>query len=278
MEINWFPGHMTKSLRMMEENIKLVDCIIYVLDARAVQSCINPSLDKLTVGKPIIYVVNKIDLAEMAVTDQWVSKLSGEKTRAIKLNALTPKSANAVAVLAKHLCGDKLVKYANKGVRTSIRSMVIGVPNCGKSTLINNLCGLYKAVTGNRAGVTRGKQWVRVNDYFEVLDTPGTLYPKLSNQTIARHLAYIGSVKDEVVDSYELACSMISELADSHLSQLMARYPKIEVGDATLMLEAVSRSRGFVTKGGEADLERGATALIDDFRKGRLGRISLDRV
>ncbi len=269
---------MTKSLRMMEEDLKLVDIVIYVLDSRAPRSCKNPVFDKLFSQKKIVYVLNKADLGDEKLVREWVKVLSGERSVALTTNGAASGSALSIISAAKNLCFEKIEKFRAKGVKTAVRAMVAGVPNCGKSTLINNLCGSGKTVTGNRPGVTRGKQWVRVNDYFEVLDTPGTLYPKLDNEKTAYRLAFIGSIKDEVVDVLDLAARLIAELNAIDKSIIEARY-KIEHKDETAeeTLERIARARVYILKGGVCDTERTANALVDDFRKGRLGRITFDR-
>ena len=272
--INWYPGHMTKSIRMIEENIKLIDVLIYVLDARAPKSCINPDFARYIEKLP---VVNKCDLADSAETEKWSKLLCGDRSEAIMVNSTVSKSTASVLAIIKKLCGGKIQKYAAKNIKTTIKAMVIGVPNTGKSTLINNLLGKAKAITGNRPGVTRGKQWFRVGEYIEVLDTPGTLYPKLNDQVSARHLAYLGSIKDEVVDTFELSVQLLSELAMLKPDAISSRYGFIPSESGEKDLEEVARSRSFLLKGGAPDTERASVALIDDFRKGRLGRITLDK-
>lgn len=275
--INWYPGHMTKSIRMIEENIKLIDVLIYVLDARAPKSCINPEFARYIEKLPVVYVLNKCDLADSAETEKWSKLLCGDRSEAIMVNSTVSKSTASVLAIIKKLCGGKIQKYAAKNINTTIKAMVIGVPNTGKSTLINNLLGKAKAITGNRPGVTRGKQWFRVGEYIEVLDTPGTLYPKLNDQVSARHLAYLGSIKDEVVDTFELSVQLLSELAMLKPDAISSRYGFIPSESGEKDLEEVARSRSFLLKGGAPDTERASVALIDDFRKGRLGRITLDK-
>ena len=274
--INWYPGHMTKSIRMIEENVKLIDVLVYVLDARAPKSCINPDFIKYVSRLPVVYVLNKCDLADDAQTALWVKKLKGEKSAVVTANSTVSGRSNRIVAEIKRLCGEKINKFAARGVKTTIKAMVLGVPNTGKSTLINNLIGKGKAITGNKAGVTRGKQWFKVNEYVEILDTPGTLYPKLANQKIARHLAYIGSIKDEVVDVNELAAKLIKELYEIKPDAITARYSFAPSETDESNLEQVAKSRGFILKGGVGDADRAAVAVIDDFRKGRIGKITLD--
>ena len=276
MNINWFPGHMSKSMRMMSDDIKLVDAVIYVLDARAPYSCLNPEFEKLVSGKPVIYVLNKADLGDEIKITRWKEKLFGERRIAVTAVGTTSGSTGAISFAAKKLCGSKLEKYKSKGVKTTIRAMVIGVPNCRKSTIINCLCRSSKTVTGNKPGVTRGKQWVRVNDYFEVLDTPGTLYPKLTDQNVAKRLAFIGSIRDEVVDTFELAMALVEEIRLVDKALLELRYNVDTDLSGEEFLKAAARRRGYIIKGGEIDMERMASALLDDFRKGRLGKITLE--
>ncbi len=274
--INWYPGHMTKSIRMIEENIKLIDAIVYVLDARAPLSCINPDFEKYIARLPVVYALNKSDLSDPRETEKWRIKLTSSRSYAIILDSTVSKSSTAVLSAVTKLCGEKISKYQAKGVKTTIKVMVLGVPNTGKSTLINNLIGKSKAITGNKAGVTRGKQWFKVNDYVEVLDTPGTLYPKLSNQKAARHLAYIGSIKDEVVDTYELSKELLAELRERYPQAIEKRYGFTACDDCEINMQNVAKSRGFLLRGGEVDTERASIAVIDDFRKGRFGKITLD--
>ena len=274
--INWYPGHMTKSIRMIEENIRLIDVLIYVLDARAPRSCINPDFNRYIQKLPVIYVLNKSDLADSAETEKWRGVLSGPMSEVVSLNSTVSKSSASVMASIRRLCGGKIDKYAAKGVKTTIKAMVLGVPNTGKSTLINNLIGKGKAVTGNKAGVTRGKQWFNAGEYTEILDTPGTLYPKLSDQTIARHLAYLGSIKVEQMFESEISCQLLKELSGRKPDSIVSRYGFVPVGDGEKDLDAVCHARSFMLKGGLPDTERASKAVIEDFRKGRLGKITLD--
>ena len=276
MNIHWFPGHMTKSLRMMDENVALMDMLVYILDARAPLACVNPVFSKYTEKLPVVYVLNKCDLANPEQTEKWRKYFISEKSTAVCLNSTQNGSSKSIFSIAKEICKPIIEKKAAKGVRAVLRSMVIGVPNCGKSTFINNLCGKSKAIAGNKAGVTRGKQWVRASEYFEVLDTPGTLYPKFENQTFARHLAYIGSIRDEIVDTNELALDFIKEMTQKFPGYLSSKYSVEEKDDCLQLLCDIALKRGLVRKGGVADEERASIAIIDDFRKGRIGKITLE--
>ncbi len=277
MDIHWFPGHMTKSLRMMQESVKNVDLIFYVVDARAPKSCINPAFSPIISNKKIVFVLNKSDLIPEDKVKFWIDFLKNSGDDAFALNSTSSKSAQPLIAVAKRLCKEKIDKLKAKGINASIRAMVIGVPNCGKSTLINNLCGKASTVTGNKAGVTKGKQWVRVGEYFEVLDTPGTLYPKLSDKTAAFRLAFIGSIKDEVVDKNELACILIKELNSIDPKIISEKY-RIDLNDdIDLIMSDIARSRGYLMKGNVPDIDRTCIAVIDDFRKGKLGKVCLDR-
>lgn len=275
MIINWFPGHMNRSLREMEEKIRLVDAVVYVLDSRAPFSCINPELDRISEGKPVVYVLNKADLVEAADLSCWIARLSGSGKYALKLDSTATNASKILAEKLREVCADKIAKKKARGINAVIRAMVIGVPNSGKSTLINNLCGKAKTLTGNKAGVTRGQQWVRVTPYLEVLDTPGTLYPKLDDRTVALDLAFVGSIRDEVLDIYGLAAELVKRLAPS--GAIERRYGVVPSADEHETLTDIARARGFLVKGGETDDERAAYAVIDDFRKGRMGKIILEK-
>ncbi len=266
---------MNKSLREMEEKIRLVDAVIYVLDSRAPFSCINPELDRISEGKPIIYALNKADLTDGQELARWATKLSGKGKFALKLNSTATNATKILAEKLSEACAEKISKKKARGINAVIRAIVIGVPNSGKSTLINNLCGKAKATTGNKAGVTRGQQWVRITPYLEVLDTPGTLYPKLDNTEVALNLAFIGSIRDEVLDIRELALEFIEKFAGSGI--LEKRYGIAAGEDAYHTLKDIAKARGFLIRGGDIDEERAAYAVIDDFRKGRMGKIILEK-
>lgn len=275
MNIQWFPGHMTKAIRMMEDNLRLVDALIYVIDARAVYSCDNPLFNKLLQGKKVLYVFNKCDLVDSKDLDKWCEEFKRQNKPFVKAIGTSGDCSQIVAGL-KRVVADKIEKYAQKGANISIRAMVVGVPNSGKSTIINSMVKKAKAVTGDRPGVTRGKQWLSI-DNVDFLDTPGTLWGKFEDQKVAHHLAYIGSIREDILDVSELAFDLISELKDIYPDALKNRYNLAELEDDTLQIfEQIAIARGFKLKGNQPDYERTAKMLIDEFRKGKLGKIMLE--
>lgn len=279
MKINWFPGHMTKALRAMEKEIKTIDFVIYVLDARAPLASVNPKFAELVGTKPIIYVLNKIDLADDKVTDEFRKYFTNKNSICLTLNSTQSGIISKIDSAAKTLCAGKIEKYRAKGLTAILRSMVLGVPNSGKSTLVNNLCGVGRAITGNKPGVTKGKQWVRVTQTFEVLDTPGTLWPSFSEEWQGEDLALVGSIRDEVFDVCELALVLIEKLQNLYPNALNLRY-NINTQDKTALevYEDIAAAKKFMLRGGEVDYERTAKMIVDDFRKTRLGKITLERI
>ncbi len=269
--IQWFPGHMTKAIRMMKEEIKPVDCVIYVLDARVPMSSINPSFDEIISGKPRLYVLNKSDLVPQAELNQWIKYFSSLPQSACVTNVSTKNADGKVISVLKQLNKEKIDRFLAKGVKKTIRAMVIGIPNCGKSTLINSLIGKKKTITGNRPGVTRGKQWVSVDPYVELLDTPGTLYPDFSDQEKALHLAFVGSVRDEIVDILFLSQKLLDFLYENYPEEVKSKY-----GEGGTLAD-VAKKRGYLIKGGEIDYERTAKAVLSDFRKQAFGKIILEK-
>ena len=269
--IQWFPGHMTKAIRMMEKEVPLADGIIYVLDARCPAASFNPVLKKLAGNKPVLYILNKCDLA-----DERVDAMLKIIPHSVKVNAANANSRRDITGAINALVAEKREKNLAKGYSKIFRFLVIGVPNTGKSTIINLLAGSKRTVTGNKAGVTRGKQWIRL-DGFELLDTPGTMPPACENQSHALHLAYVGSINDDILDLDDIALELLGEIGEKYPKRLFERYG-IEGGSKLEMLDKVCAKRGFILRGGEYDYERGIRAVIDDFRKGRLGRITLDGI
>ncbi len=274
--LQWFPGHMTKAVRMMEDCLKLVDGVIMVLDARAPNASMNYKLDKLFQNKKVLYVINKSDLVEEKDVALTLKSFREKGLSVVSISAMNKRSVALLYDRIFSLLKEKLERNKLKGVFKPMRIMVAGIPNTGKSTIINALCGGKKTVTGNKAGVTKGKQWVRLND-LELLDTPGTMPPAFENQEYAKHLAYIGSMNDANLDFSDLAYELIKELKIKYPEKLKEKY-KIENLDVTDLeiFNAICTYRGFLLKGGEFDYERCATAVIDDFRKGRIGKIILD--
>lgn len=278
-KINWFPGHMAKALKIMETEIKNVDMLIYVLDARAPFSCLNPKFTSLALNKPVLYVLNKTDLADDEKTARFKRYITSQNNcECISLNSTISGANKIIEPIMKSLCQRKIDKYKNKDIKINLRAMVVGVPNSGKSTLINNLCGQKKTKTGDKAGVTKGKQWVLLKNGFEVLDTPGTLWPNLDNQTIAQNLAILGSIKNEIVDTNELCFALINYLKD-HYKTSFERYGITDLNfSAVEIMEQIAEKKHYLLKGNEPDFDRTCFAIIDDFRKGKLGKITLDKV
>ncbi len=275
-KINWFPGHMQKALRMMEAEAKNVDALIYVLDSRAPFACLNPEFVRIIGSKPILYVLNKIDLADEKKIKEIKTKLPGENKLVIELNSTASGAIGLVTSSLNALCKATIEKYKNKGVNYFVRAMVLGVPNCGKSTLVNNLCGSKKAITGNKPGVTKGKQWVKLSNNIEILDTPGTLWPNLIDEGEAKKLAFIGSIKDDVVEIEQLSLFLLEALLKTYPKELEERF-SVQVENKTPLeiMEEIAERQKYVVRGGEIDYERTAKAILDDFRKGRIGKITL---
>ncbi|MGN1104345.1 MAG: ribosome biogenesis GTPase YlqF [Candidatus Coproplasma sp.] len=274
--LQWFPGHMTKAMRMMEDNVKLCDGIIYVLDARCPASSFNPKLKKMFGSKPVLYVLNKSDLAD-GRAESIAAYIRSGGAPCVKINAADNRSKRDICGAIEKLIEDKRNASELKGYSKTFRFMVCGVPNTGKSTVINLIAGAARTQTGDKAGVTRGKQWVRL-DGWELLDTPGTTPPAFENQKLAIRLAYVGSLNDDILDMDDISLALLAEMKEKYPAALKERYG-IESEETPLeMLERVCIRRGFILRGSEYDYERGEKAVIDDFRKGRLGRVTLDSV
>ncbi|MBQ5952254.1 MAG: ribosome biogenesis GTPase YlqF [Lachnospiraceae bacterium] len=277
MEIQWYPGHMTKARRAMQEDIKLVDLIIEILDARVPRSSRNPDIAELGKNKFRLIVLNKADLADPAVTAAWETYFQAQGAFVAALDARTRGQMPALLKTVREACREKIERDRRRGILgRPVRAMVAGIPNVGKSTLINSLAGKSVAKTGNKPGVTRGDQWIRLNREVELLDTPGILWPKFGDPQVGRHLAAIGSVRDEILDREELAAEVLRLLREHYPEDLAARFPDLpEQGPEALM--QIAESRKAVKKGGEPDTEKAAAILLEEFRSGKLGRISLER-
>lgn len=265
----------------MEKEIKIVDVILYVLDSRAPFSCVNPKFETLIGNKPIIYVFNKVDMADKDKVDEWAKYFSKNNTnKCIMLDSTASGSGKKIESAIRLVLKDKIEKYKQKNINATLRAMVIGVPNCGKSTLINNLCGKAKTVTGNKPGVTKGKQWVKIASGIELLDMPGTLWPSFDNTKVAKHLAYIGSIREEVLDIPELAMEFIKDMRAMDKTILESRFNiSIDEEDENLeVLEKICQSRRFLVRGGDYDYDRGCLAIVSDFKQGKMGNITLESV
>ena len=265
----------------MEKEIKIVDVILYVLDSRAPFSCVNPKFETLIGNKPIIYVFNKVDMADKDKVDEWAKYFSKNNTnKCIMLDSTASGSGKKIESAIRLVLKEKIEKYKQKNINATLRAMVIGVPNCGKSTLINNLCGKAKTVTGNKPGVTKGKQWVKIASGIELLDMPGTLWPSFDNTKVAKHLAYIGSIREEVLDIPELAMEFIKDMRAMDKTILESRFNiSIDEEDENLeVLEKICQSRRFLVKGGDYDYDRGCLAIVSDFKQGKMGNITLESV
>ena len=263
---------MAKAVRMMEENLSVSDAVVFVLDARCPAASFNPRLLALVKEKPVLYVFNKADLADGRLDVVALLKKSGK--RAVKVAANSPASARPLREALADIVREKRARLEERGMARPLRFMVAGIPNTGKSTVINLLAGGKKAQTGDKAGVTRAKQWVKCDGY-DLLDTPGTMPPSCDDQTLARRLAYVGSLNDDILAIDEIALSLLEEMQNAYPMSLMERYGTCE-GTPLELLGAVCKKRGFMLRGGEYDYERGERAVIDDLRKGRLGRVLFD--
>ena len=278
--INWFPGHMRKTQREIKENLKLVEAVIEIRDARIPRSSANPDIEKLCGNKPRLILLNKSDLTESRVTREWMKELSKENVKAIEVNCLKGKGLNQIKPALEELLKEKLERYKAKGlVNVVIRVMVVGIPNVGKSTFINKMAKNNIAKTGDRPGVTKSKQWIKTPLGIELLDTPGVLWPKFEDERTALNLAFTGAIKDEIMDTEELSYKLVERLQKHYADELIARY-KIErvFEDPLDTLDSIARKRGCLMSGGHIDYNRIAVILLDEFRGGKIGNISLERV
>ncbi len=278
MNYQWYPGHMTKAKRMMQENIKLIDLIIELVDARIPLSSRNPDIDALGRGKSRIVLLNKADLADPVQNKQWMRYFEGQGAHVLEINSRSGTGIKAINPLVQEACKEKIARDRKRGiVNRPVRAMVVGIPNVGKSTFINSFAGKACAKTGNKPGVTKGKQWICLNKNLELLDTPGILWPKFEDEGVGMRLAFIGSINDEIIVMEELACDLLRVLKDLYPDAVTGRYGVEWKEDAAEMLGEIARSRGCLRKGAEPDLKRAADILADDFRSGRLGRLTLER-
>ena len=287
MNIQWYPGHMTKTRRMIAEQIKNVDAVCEILDARIPVSSRNPDVDELTAGKPRLVVLNRADQADRAATDRWAAYFRARGYAVLESDAKRGQGTARLAAAVRELLADKLRAYAEKGqAGRVVRVMILGIPNVGKSTFINKVAGRKTAKTEDRPGVTRSKQWVPIDRNLELLDTPGILWPKFEDQSVGLNLAFTGAVKDDILDVETLGCHLMAYLGTQYPEALSAAYklPGIpgreaeenDVAWGYRLLEAAGKKRGFLISGGEVDTERMAKILLDEFRGGKLGRFTLE--
>ena len=282
--IQWFPGHMAKTRRLITENLKNVDAVIELLDARIPYSSRNPEIVKLCAGKPSIILLNKSSLADPTVTRAWAQKYTNEHTICVETDCVTGMGIAQIAPALRSLCEEKLARYEQKGMTgRSLKAMVVGIPNVGKSSLINRLCGNKKAKVENRPGVTLDKQWVSTNIGILLMDMPGVLWPKFDERSVGENLAITGAIKDDILDVEEIAMMLCSKLRKAYPEALSERYklgeiPSSEEMDDYDLLCLIGRKRGFLISGGEVNTERTANMLLDEFRAAKIGRISLDMI
>ncbi len=281
MELQWYPGHMTKAKRMMQDDMKLVDLVIELIDARIPVSSRNPDIDELGKNKARLVLLNKADLAEEKVSAEWVSYFQSLGVYALQTNSKQGLDKKAVQNLIRTSCQEKLERNRKKGINRPVRAMVAGIPNVGKSAFINSLTGRAGAKTGNKPGVTKGKQWIRLNAQVELLDTPGILWPKFEDEQVGIDLALVGSIREEILPVEELAGKLIDFLTAHYPDVLEEKYHPVPDADPELtgpylLLAGIARARGCLKKGNTLDLEKAARLLLDDFRNGRLGRLTLE--
>lgn len=276
MNIQWYPGHMTKAKRAMQEDVKLVDLIIELVDARVPLASRNPDIDQLGRDKARLILLNKSALADGSCNDMWTSWFREKGFHVVKVNSRSGTGLKQINTVVQEACREKIERDRRRGIlNRPVRAIVVGIPNVGKSTFINSFAGKACAKTGNKPGVTKGKQWIRLNKTLELLDTPGILWPKFEDQRVGLLLAFIGSINDEILNRDELALELLKFLIQYYPNVLKERY-QAECDSAVELLSHVARVRGCLAKGGEADLSKAAGIVIEDFRSGKLGRITLE--
>lgn len=275
--INWYPGHMAKARRELSESLRLIDVVVEIVDARAPLASRNPDFDDLFASKSRVVLLNKSDLANPAASKIWMKAYREAGIPAGEIVS-TSNSGKALAVrLIEEAAHDEVERMKSKGVSKTVRALVVGIPNVGKSTFINRIAGETRTKVGDKPGVTKGKQWVKITPYLELMDSPGLLWPKLEDQKMARHLAYLGSIRDDILEIEELSLNLLGELRTICPEELYSRFKKMnENTPEQELLEAVAKSRGFILKGGVYDTERAAKVVLDEFRSGKIGRVTLE--
>lgn len=278
MNIQWYPGHMTKAKRMMQEDIKLIDIVIELLDARVPFASRNPDIDSLANNKFRLVLLNKCDLADEAVTARWEAYFKEKGIMVVTINARDGQGMKAITAKVQEACREKIERDRRRGIMNRpIRAMIVGIPNVGKSTFINSYARKACTKVGNKPGVTKGKQWIRINKNVELLDTPGILWPKFEDELVGEHLAFIGSINDEILQKTELACKLITFLKEQYPGILEERYQVQEDSEASAILGEIAEKRGCLLKGKELDYEKAAGIILEEFRNGKLGRISVEQ-
>lgn len=283
MQFQWYPGHMTKAKRQMQEDIKLIDLVIELVDARIPLGSRNPDIDELGKNKARLILMNKADLADDAVSREWAAFFKEKGCHVVMLDARSKAAMKQVTAVVLEACREKIERDRKRGIKNRpVRAMVVGIPNVGKSTFINSYAGRACAKTGNKPGVTKGKQWIRLNKNVELLDTPGILWPKFEDQTVGLHLALIGAIKDEILNIDELSLALIGELTRYYPGVLASRYgtaeqPLDEGAEPVDILRQIAESRKCISRGNELDYSKAAVLLLEEFRSGRLGKITIER-
>jgi len=279
MVINWFPGHMKKTIDTITQDVKSVDIVMYILDARAPFSSINPTIKEIVKNKTILYIINKCDLIAKSDEDKIVNSFKKEGDNVLALEGTKTTSKSVLLNKLKELTKDKYDRSKAKGVEPIFKVMVIGTPNTGKSTIINTLCGQKKTMTGDKAGVTKAKQWVKITDNFALLDTPGVLWPRFEDEEVAMKLAFIGSIKKDVVDQEELGFELVKFLINKKPAVLEERYKvKVDEREPIEIYDDILRNSGCIMRGNEVDYTRGGFKVLEDFRSGKMGKICLDLI
>lgn len=280
MNYQWYPGHMTKAKRMMQENIGLIDLVIELVDARIPLSSRNPDIDELGKNKYRLILLNKSDLADAGANRLWMEHFKNKGFHVLEINARSGQGMKSIQGVVREACREKIERDRKRGIKNRpIRAIVVGIPNVGKSTFINSFAGKACTKTGNKPGVTKGKQWIRMNKELELLDTPGILWPKFESEEVGRNLALIGAMNDEILQMTELAADLIAYLLKYYRAELAERYGMEDMDDMTtplMVLTHVCENRKCYKKGQEADFEKASSIVMDDFRSGRIGRITLE--
>ncbi len=277
MQFQWYPGHMTKAKRQMQEDISLIDLVIELVDARIPYSSRNPDIDDLGRQKARLVLLNKADLADEERNKAWCSHFSAQGIYAVKIDSRSRAGMKEVQRVIQEACKEKIERNKRRGIiNRPVRAMVVGIPNVGKSTFINSFAGRSCAKTGNKPGVTKGKQWIRLNKEVELLDTPGILWPKFEDQQVGLHLALIGSINDELLQTDELSVELIRTLETDYPQVFASRYQIEDITDAAAVLEQIAKNRNCIKKGGIYDTSKAAGLLLEEFRSGKLGRITIE--